>query len=44
MEPELLDALDEEQKAMLAKDYASIKKLTGLSDGQFATNHIVKAY
>lgn len=35
---------DEEQKAMLAKDYASIKKLTGLSDGQFATNHIVKAY
>ena len=35
---------DAEQKAMLVKDYASIKKLTGLTDGQFATNHIVKAY
>lgn len=35
---------DAEQKAMLGKDYASIKKFTGLADGQFATNHIVKAF
>lgn len=35
---------DEEQKAMLGKDYASIKRLTGLTDGQFATNHIIKAF
>ncbi len=35
---------DDEQKAMLAKDYAAIKRLTGLADGQFATNHVIKAY
>jgi len=35
---------EQEQKAMLSKDYAAIKKLTGLTDGQFATNHIVKAF
>ncbi len=35
---------DEERKAMATKDYATIKKLTGLVDGQFATNHIVRAY
>jgi hypothetical protein len=34
----------EEQKAMLTGDYATIKRLTGLADGQFATNHIVKSY
>ena len=34
----------EEQRAMLSKDYATIKRLTGLVDGQFATNHIFKAY
>ncbi|MBB1471711.1 MULTISPECIES: hypothetical protein [unclassified Luteimonas] len=34
----------EEQKALLAGDYAAIKRLTGLEDGQFATNHIIKAY
>src|SRR5690606_14704517 len=34
----------EEQRAMLSSDYASIKRLTGLVDGQFATNHIIKAY
>ena len=33
-----------ERRAMLEKDYATIKKLTGLEDGQFATNHTVKAY
>jgi len=33
-----------EGKAMLASDYDTIKKLTGLVDGQFATNHIIKAY
>lgn len=32
----------EEQRAILEKDYAAIRKLTGLVDGQFATNHIVK--
>lgn len=35
---------DEERKAMAEKDYAAIKALTGLEDGQFATNHVVKAY
>lgn len=34
----------EAQEAMLSKDYESIKRMTGLSDGQFATNHIVKAF
>lgn len=35
---------DDERKAMLEKDYAAIKELTGLTDGQFATNHTIKAY
>ena len=35
---------DEEHKAMAASDYVAIKKLTGLTDGQFATNHIILAY
>lgn len=35
---------DAEAKAMLTSDYETIKKLTGLEDGQFATNHIIKAY
>ncbi len=35
---------DEERKAMLDKDYATIKRLTGLVDGQFATNHTIIAY
>mgnify|MGYP002737947040 FL=1 len=35
---------EEERKAMASKDYATIKKLTGLKDGQFATNHTVRAY
>ncbi|MCA0395525.1 MAG: hypothetical protein LCH70_15660 [Proteobacteria bacterium] len=35
---------DEERKAMLGKDYPAIKRLTGLEDGQFATNHIIFAY
>jgi hypothetical protein len=34
----------DEQKAMLSSDYAAIKRLTGLADGQFATNHVIKAY
>lgn len=34
----------EEQQAMLDSDYAAIKRLTGLEDGQFATNHTIKAY
>ena len=37
-----LDA--EETRALLAKDYAAIRKLTGLADGKFATNHIIRAY
>ncbi|MEO7198630.1 MAG: hypothetical protein ABIY56_00260 [Dokdonella sp.] len=35
---------DEERKAMSTSDYAAIKKLTGLSDGKFATNHVIMAY
>lgn len=35
---------DEERKAMLEKDYAAIRRLTGLQDGQFATNHSIIAY
>lgn len=33
---------DEEQRAMLEKDYDAIKALTGLKDGQYATNSTVK--
>ena len=32
----------EEQRAMLEKDYDAIKALTGLKDGQYATNSTVK--
>lgn len=35
---------EEERKAMIESDYGSIKRLTGLQDGQFATNHTIKAY
>jgi len=35
---------EEEARAILKKDYPAIKKLTGLVDGKFATNHIVRAY
>jgi len=35
---------DEERQAMSASDYEAIKRLTGLEDGQFATNHTIKAY
>lgn len=35
---------DVERRAMASKDYTAIKKLTGLADGQFATNHTIKAY
>jgi hypothetical protein len=35
---------ESEHKAMSEKDYTAIKRLTGLTDGKFATNHIVKAY
>jgi hypothetical protein len=33
-----------ERNAMMESDYAAIRKLTGLEDGQFATNHTIKAY
>lgn len=35
---------DEERDALLDKDYEAIKRLTGLKDGQFATNSTVSAY
>lgn len=35
---------EDEARAMLAKDYPAIKKLTGLADGKFATNHVIRAY
>jgi hypothetical protein len=35
---------EEERKAIAEKDYDAIKRLTGLTDGQFATNHVVRAY
>jgi hypothetical protein len=35
---------DEEHKAMTGKDYEAIKTLTGLAEGQFATNHVIRAY
>lgn len=35
---------DEEHAAMAGSDYEAIKRLTGLADGQFATNHTIKAY
>ncbi len=35
---------DEERDALLNHDYEAIKRLTGLKDGQFATNSTVKAY
>jgi len=35
---------DEERRAMLEKDYEAIKKLSGLRDGQFATNNTILAY
>jgi len=38
------DLSTEERDALLGKDYAAIKRLTGLKDGQFATNSTVKAY
>ncbi|MGJ4728201.1 hypothetical protein [Luteimonas sp. SDU101] len=33
-----------ERKAMSERDYGAIKRLTGLQDGRFATNHIIKLY
>ena len=35
---------DEERRALIDKDYDAIKRLTGLTDGQFATNHLIRAY
>lgn len=35
---------NEECRALTEKDYDAIKRLTGLTDGQFATNHLVRAY
>lgn len=38
------DLSDEERDALLNKDYEAIKRLTGLKDGQFATNSTIRAY
>ena len=35
---------DEERQALIDKDYDAIKRLTGLTDGQFATNSVIRAY
>lgn len=35
---------DEERRALIEKDYDAIKRLTGLADGQFATNRVIIAY
>lgn len=35
---------DEECRVLREKDYEAIKQLTGLSDGQFATNQVIRAY
>ena len=35
---------DDERDALLNKDYAAIKRLTGLTDGQYSTNSTIKAY
>ncbi|TWG93140.1 hypothetical protein L599_001500000190 [Luteimonas sp. J16] len=35
---------EEERRAMLEKDYEAIKRLTGLADGRFATNHLIRTY
>lgn len=34
----------EESAALLTYDYEAVKRLTGLQDGTFATNHIIHAY
>lgn len=34
----------EERDALVNKIYAAIKRLTGLEDGQFASNHVIQAY
>jgi len=35
---------DQERDALLNHDYDAIKRLTGLKDGQFATNSTIRAY
>lgn len=35
---------DEESRALAGKDYEAIKDLTGLKDGQFSTNLVIRAY
>lgn len=35
---------EEERLAMSDRDYDAIKRLTGLPEGRFATNHIIKLY
>ncbi|HBK57217.1 MAG TPA: hypothetical protein DDZ76_13170 [Xanthomonadales bacterium] len=35
---------EEETDALVNKDYVQIKTLTGLEDGQFATNASIRAY
>lgn len=35
---------EEERRAMAERDYDAVKRLTGLADGKFATNHTIKLY
>lgn len=35
---------DEERRVLIEKDYDAVKRLTGLTDGQFATNTVILAY
>lgn len=34
----------EERDALMNKDYDAVKRLTGLQEGQFASNTVIKAY
>jgi hypothetical protein len=35
---------EEERKALSNKDYATIRRLTGLKEGQYSTNTTIRAY
>ncbi len=35
---------EEERKALSGKDYAAIRRLTGLKEGQYSTNTTIRAY
>lgn len=35
---------EEERQALRTKDYAAIRRLTGLKEGQYSTNTTIRAY